>query len=238
MCRDGRHCDKIFFCRKFRGLNLPEKKAALKKLGACRKCLGCHDDEGYCRDTYLCRNKDCKKGRSSDHHYFLCPKGEFKRGEVKGETGSRARSKLTEEQEDFLAELSPELAEKCRRAFTNKIAHTSSTGRNQSKLLTRYGLRELPVLMMLMEVTSNAGQKVGTLLDLASDTNYITHKAADRLRLQREMITLVVHGVGGMTMRVSRERYLLRVRVKTSKGQRGPMSLSAMARMRSLRCTK
>lgn len=49
-------------------------------------------------------------------------------------------------------------------------------------------------------------------------TNYITHKAAERLRLRHEKITLVVHGVGGMTMKVNTLRYLLKVRVKTPKG--------------------
>lgn len=37
--------------------------------------------------------------------------------------------------------------------------------------------------MMLLEVTANAGQKIGTLIDLASDTNYITHRAASSLNL-------------------------------------------------------
>ena len=46
--------------------------------------------------------------------------------------------------------------------------------------------------MMLLEVTANAGQKIGTLIDLASDTNYITHEAAGRLNLKSEDITLVV----------------------------------------------
>ena len=79
MCGDARHSGKILFCKKFKGLELPEKKAALKELGACRKWLGCHDD-GYCRDSFLCRNKDCKKGGSTpDHHYFLCSKGEEKK---------------------------------------------------------------------------------------------------------------------------------------------------------------
>lgn len=32
-------------------------------------------------------------------------------------------------------------------------------------------------------MTANAGQKIGTLIDLASDTNYITHSAANRLNL-------------------------------------------------------
>ena len=219
VCGDGGHSNKIFFCKKFKGLKVPEKKTALKKLGACRKCLGCHDEDGYCRDTFLCRNKDCKKGGGPpDHHYFLCPKGELKKGDnEKSGKGSGSKSRLTEEQEEFLSELSPELAERCKKAFTNKAAGTRES-KDQSELMRRNGLTELPVIMMLMEVTANAGQKIGTLIDLASDTNYITHKAADRLRLRSEKITLVVHGVGGMTMKVDTERYVLKVRVKSPKG--------------------
>lgn len=75
VCGDERHKDKIFFCKKFRGLELSEKRAAVKKTGACKKCLGCHEDYGKCMDNYLCSNKNCGRGGSSDHHYFLCPKG-------------------------------------------------------------------------------------------------------------------------------------------------------------------
>ncbi|XP_048872855.1 uncharacterized protein LOC125744737 [Brienomyrus brachyistius] len=45
-------------------------------------------------------------------------------------------------------------------------------------LLAENDLKEFPVIMMILEVTANAGQKIGTLIDLASDTNYITHEAA------------------------------------------------------------
>ena len=100
-------------------------------------------------------------------------------------------------------------------AFTNK-ATEGGMKYHQSQLLKKSGLCELPVIMMLMEVTANAGQKIGALVDLASDTNYITHKAAHRLRLRSEEVTLIVHGVGGMTIKVNTERYLLRV--KTPKG--------------------
>lgn len=72
--------------------------------------------------------------------------------------------------------------------------------------------------MMLLEVTANAGQKVGTLIDLASDTNYITHDAAKRLDLRSENIKLVVHGVGGMEVIVNTKRYMLKIRVQTEKG--------------------
>lgn len=61
-------------------------------------------------------------------------------------------------------------------------------------------LQEFPVIMMLKVVMTNAGQKVGTLIDLAYDTNYITHEAAGRLRLRGKEIHLVVHGVGKMAI--------------------------------------
>lgn len=79
--------------------------------------------------------------------------------------------------------------------------------------------------MILLWVTVNAGQKIGTLIDLASDTNYITHKAASRLNLRSEEITLVVHGVGGMKVQVETKRYLLKIPVKTPKDTLKPHQL-------------
>lgn len=40
--------------------------------------------------------------------------------------------------------------------------------------------------MMLLEVTTNSGQLIGTLIDLVSDTNYITNNAAQCLGLRGE----------------------------------------------------
>lgn len=71
---------------------------------------------------------------------------------------------------------------------------------------------------MLLDVIANDGQKIGTLIDLASDTNYITHRAASKLSLRSEDVTLVVHGVGGMKVSVATKRYLLKLRVNTPRG--------------------
>lgn len=71
---------------------------------------------------------------------------------------------------------------------------------------------------MILDVTANDGQRIGTLIDLASDTNYITHKAASKLNLKSEDVTLVVHGVGGMQVSVETKRYLLKIRVDTPRG--------------------
>lgn len=78
-------------------------------------------------------------------------------------------------------------------------------------------LKEHPVVMMLLKVTTNSGCPIGTLTDLASDMNYITNKAADRLGLRDENIKLVVHGIGGMRKTVATKKYSLRLKVKTPK---------------------
>lgn len=92
---------------------------------------------------------------------------------------STRRQTFTEEQEKLLSELTPDMAEKFRRAFTNMAAKSHCTGRSLPGVMDS-STRELPVILMLLEVTTNPGQKIGTLIDLASDTNYITHIAARR----------------------------------------------------------
>ncbi|KAK2896112.1 hypothetical protein Q8A73_015600 [Channa argus] len=184
VCGDNKHKDRIFFCKKFRGPPL----SAVNQLGACRECIGCHKGRDDFKDDYLCKNKDCKKAGFPNHHFFLCPRGEYKNGN--GEIlqrGSRQQNYLTDEQVKFLSELTPELAERRKEAFTNDTTVVKSSASNQLGFLEENGMSALPVIMMLMEVTANAGQKIGTLIDLASDTNFITRKATSRLHLRSQM---------------------------------------------------
>ena len=51
----------------------------MKKLGACKKCLGLHDDSSSCKDTYLCRNKEAKSTLTP-----LDQKGEAVKAEICG----------------------------------------------------------------------------------------------------------------------------------------------------------
>lgn len=117
LCGEERHYNKLFFCKKFKSLRVPEKMATVKRLGACKRCLGWHSGPGDCKDTYLCRNKECRGGGSADHHYFLCSK-DTKKSDVY-QRNSAGKGYLTDEQEQFLSELPPEMAEKCKRAFSN-----------------------------------------------------------------------------------------------------------------------
>ncbi|TKS65757.1 hypothetical protein D9C73_028022 [Collichthys lucidus] len=217
ICGDNKHRTKLYFCRKFKtNLRPSERRNAVMQLGACSRCLEIHGEDGYCKTSFLCKNSECK----DQHHYYLCPLTESKnwqRSVKPGAVGGGSR-RYTGAQEEFLSKLSPELARQCRDAFSNAVSKSYNSTVSEYGLLGEYGLQELPVIMMLLNITANAGQKIGTLIDLASDTNYITHKAADKLNLQREDVTLVVHGVGGMKVLVETKRYLLKIRVNTPRG--------------------
>ncbi|CAL9701094.1 unnamed protein product [Knipowitschia caucasica] len=217
VCREEGHEGRLFACKAFKRLNLSSKKALLKKIGACLRCLRLHDEDSACTERFLCSKQDCQKRGASDHNYLLCPlPPQTKKKELKNVEQSKVKVQmkglgLTERQEEVLAKLSPELKAEVKEAFSNKITTTVCT-RSESKP------KEYPVVMMLLSVTTNSGHLVGTLIDLASDTNYISNDAAERLKLKGEKVKLIVQGVGGMEKTVATKRYTLRLRVKTQKG--------------------
>lgn len=72
VCGDAKHRWKLYFCQQFRALKPAEKNAAVKKLGACERCLEIHDGQAFCKPTYLCKHPDCKDGGRPEYHYYLC----------------------------------------------------------------------------------------------------------------------------------------------------------------------
>lgn len=213
ICGDPKHRKKLYFCRKFRANLKPvEKRDAAQQIGACKRCLEVHNGD-YCRKTnYLCGNPECK----DQHHFLLCPvaRSQPQKSSPVGTKGKR----YTEIQEKFLSKLTPELAQQCQDAFCNVASRAYNSTVAERGLLEDNCLKEYPVILMLLDVTANDGQRIGTLIDLASDTNYITHRAASKLNLRSEDVTLVVYGVGGMKVSVATKRYLLRIRVGTARG--------------------
>lgn len=83
---------------------------------------------------------------------------------------------LTEKQEKTISELTPEAAHKIRQAFTNMVAMSFCTEEDQPYVMYSSTCGVL-IILMLLEIITNAGEKVGTLIDLASYTNSITHGA-------------------------------------------------------------
>lgn len=72
--------------------------------------------------------------------------------------------------------------------------------------------------MMLVPVTTKRGDSLGPLVDLDSDTDYITHQAVERFGLKGEPISLVMYSVGTMKRKVDTKRYLVTIKVWTSRG--------------------
>lgn len=127
-----------------------------------------HTKDGKgCTLRFLCPKVDCPKGGVSDHNYLLCPKPPTPKKDSGSEEQSSTRAGgkklgLTEKQEKFLAELTPEQREKYKEAFSNRVSSMVCT-KNQDKL------KEHPVVMMLLKTTTNSGCLIGTFIDLASN---------------------------------------------------------------------
>ena len=196
VCGDESHAGKLFACKVFREQDLSSKRAHLKKLGLCSKCLRPHPKDGKgCTPRYLCPKADCRKGGVLDHNYLLCPKPPITKKDSSSEEQSTVKFGgkklgLTNKQEEFLAEPTLEQREKYKNASSNKASSTVCAQ-------TGDGLPEHPVVMMLMEVTTNSGCLIGTLIDLASDTNYITNEAADCLNYAVRTSGLLSMELGG-----------------------------------------
>ena len=201
MCGDGMHGKRPFHCQTFKKASLSERRAHVRKIGACVKCLTPHSPNDVCIARYLCKNRGCT---SPDHHYLLCPKADSRKEANHDRVPPRNRRGPTEEQEAMMTGLglNQEQKEKLWETFTNKA--TSNVCSKSPE--------ELPVLMMLLKVETKGGQELGALIDLASDTNYITHRAAKELGITGDDITLVVHGVGKMEAKIHTKRYRLTVK--------------------------
>lgn len=217
MCGGEGHTGRLYRCKTFKKSSPSERRAQVNRTKACPKCLDIHGKDSQCKDNFLCRNDECKRGDASpDHHFFLCLRSPAKKDTTKGEKRRGPRG-LTEEQEALFARSDPEQREAVRNTCTNKVSSTICAGQD---LVDERGPKEHPVLMMLVEVTTKRGDWVGALIDSASDTNYITHQAAERLGLVGEPITLVVYGVGGMEIKEETRRYCVNIEVATKKGTR------------------
>jgi len=112
VCRDERHREKVFFCKRFKEFKLAEKVNAIKKLGACKRCLGCHKEMMNVSAPTCAETKTAERGAHQITISFSVQRENLGgAGKTKvGETAGNKR-KLTEEQEKFMAELSPEMAE-------------------------------------------------------------------------------------------------------------------------------
>lgn len=130
ICGHVKHGQKLYFCKKFQALKLREKKDAVRKLGACKKCLTIHSESECDKSEFLCQRPECK---DEQHHFYLCPRTERPRTftGAKPRVGTAAAGDpprtYTKAQQEFVKKLPPELAKECRNVFRNPATRTSQT---------------------------------------------------------------------------------------------------------------
>lgn len=127
ICGHAKHGQRLYFCRKFQALKLREKKDAVRRLGACKKCLEIHFENDFCKKEFLCQRPECSE---EQHHFYLCPRIERPRTftGLKTRVSAGGRDNLrsyTKAQQEFVKKLPPELAKECRHVFRNSATRTS-----------------------------------------------------------------------------------------------------------------
>lgn len=134
VCGDVKHRRKLYFCKQFRVLNSEE--TAVKKLGACERCLKLHDGQAFCKPTYLYKHPDCKDRHRPKHHCYMCPNAVVRSGAtLKRSDPPKVRRKgYTVDQEDFIGKLPPELARQCQDVFSNSASKALSKVVKPSRL--------------------------------------------------------------------------------------------------------
>lgn len=74
VCGERGHRLKLYYCKKFKTLEIPERKEAVEGINECGRCLDVHDEYAECKTTFLCKNEGCKNAQGPSHHFYLCPK--------------------------------------------------------------------------------------------------------------------------------------------------------------------
>uniref|UniRef100_A0AAV2M3W4 Gag-like protein n=1 Tax=Knipowitschia caucasica TaxID=637954 RepID=A0AAV2M3W4_KNICA len=134
VCGDMKHSQRLYFCKQFQALKLSEKREAVRKLGACVKCLQTHGEQNKCKDEYFCKRAECSE--SKDHHFLLCPKPP----KVKAAAVGGDRRSYTDAQKEFVKKLPPGLAKECRNVFNSSGIKTFYATNNTAATGERFAV--------------------------------------------------------------------------------------------------
>ena len=89
---------------------------------------------------------------------------------------------------------------------SSNVAKINTTSRNSMS----------PVLVQAQYVAAQDGSKIGTLLDLCSTDDYVTHKYAKMMHLEGKNVDLLIEGMGGKESRLMTKLYKVPIMVNGS----------------------
>lgn len=191
------HCKEdhpIYRCSTFRDLSVPERKSVATKANLCYNCLKARHRVSDCESKTLCKVQGC--GRK--HHSLLHDSGtRSNQGQVKKEESSQ-----------------------CLPVAPSVPAGGPATAPAQQSsavsLCANVGGAKHQVLLSTAEVMvigqADSTVKCRALLDSGSDSNIITEKLANKLKLKMDRVDLPVSGLNDIQTRV---KYLLSTKIES-----------------------
>ncbi|XP_058840907.1 uncharacterized protein LOC131696380 [Topomyia yanbarensis] len=180
----------LFQCSTFQRLSVSDRDAILKTHSLCRNCFRTGHQAKGCQSKYSCRN--CK-GR---HHTLVC----FKSGRERDTNGSTDNSSSSKEPSTSTSSQVANMA--ATNISTCNAAHESS-----SQVL-------LATAVVMVEDDEGNQYPARALLDSGSESNFITERLCQRLKVTRDKVDISVLGIGQAATRVKhRIRAMVRSRI-------------------------
>ncbi|XP_055632599.1 uncharacterized protein LOC129773073 [Toxorhynchites rutilus septentrionalis] len=173
----------LYQCSRFRSMLVSERDTLLKTHSLCRNCFKTGHQARTCESKYSCRN--CK-GR---HHTLVC----FKPGKDSNvKIASVARNDCNSEEAGCS---SGSNSSRVSNTAASDVQLSGSAQRFSSSIL-------LATAVVLIENCEGSWYPARALLDSGSESNFISERLCQRLKLKRDEVDISVHGIGQAATKV------------------------------------
>ena len=190
-----------FACRDFKKLSQAERYKIVKDAHACFRCLGNHRRESCPSD------KSCKNCGATNHNVLLCRKGQEE----------QKKCSTAKEKESTTKDKEPDSDTKEKKTPTPGSYHVK-------------GRVERSLLPIQSAFVINSGNWARVFCDGGSNSSYITHKSASRLKAKRlNRYTLDVTTMGGTD--TTYDTFLYELSLRTENGRVVPIKVFGMEKL-------
>ncbi|XP_058827982.1 uncharacterized protein LOC131687905 [Topomyia yanbarensis] len=208
----GGHCvscsaDHLLYqCSAFQKMAVTDRDALLKVHALCRNCFRAGHQARDCQSKFSCRN--CK-GR---HHTLVCFKSE--RNKDSKVTAAAASSK-------------PPISKEPTTSTSTQVANVAATDVLVSGATHQYSSKVLlATAVVLIEDEEGNRLPARALLDSGSESNFITERLSQRLKIFRDRVDISVLGIGQTGTKVKhRLRAVIRSRISSFSRELGLLVL-------------
>ncbi|XP_065082123.1 uncharacterized protein LOC135704593 [Ochlerotatus camptorhynchus] len=186
----------LYQCGTFQRLSVSERDAFLRTHSLCRNCLRSGHLAKDCQSKFSCRN--CK-GR---HHSMVCFKRERDGNSKASDTAKDRNSSASND-----AQTSSSSSQVAAQISVSNTAHDIG-----SQIL-------LATVVLIVEDDDGNLIPARALLDSGSESNFITERLSQRLKVDRKRVDVSVTGIGQTTTRV-KQRIQVTIRSRVSEFSR------------------